>query len=194
MREVVQTADRPSAGRGGKQLDLAAGKARADQVAMEALEPGLAKQPGWPRRRQLVWCKVFSRSSSASASSALSAERKRHGADRLVQAVGARELVARVAAECVPRESAPSARSATRSKSALRLACCTTTCRPCARAASRQRSTAGRAQPRKQHLIPSAAPGEQAEDRHPHGGRVRAIGQQPVMLDEQGVEAGSPLS
>ncbi len=65
--------------------------------------------------------------------------------------------------------------------------CCTTTPRPCARAASRQRSTAGGARPASSTLVPSAAPGEQAEDRHPHGGRVRAIGQQPVVLDEQRV-------
>ena len=44
----------------------------------------------------------------------------------------------------------------------------------------------------KAHLIPPAAPGEQAQDRRPHGGRLRPIGQQPVMLDEQLVERRVP--
>ena len=44
--EVVQIADRPIAGCRGKQLDLAAAKARADQVAMEALEPRRGETAG----------------------------------------------------------------------------------------------------------------------------------------------------
>ena len=44
----------------------------------------------------------------------------------------------------------------------------------------------------KAHLIPPTAPGEQTEDRRPHGRRMGLIGQQPVMLDEQPVHRRLP--
>jgi hypothetical protein len=45
----------------------------------------------------------------------------------------------------------------------------------------------------KAHLIPPTAPGEQAEDRRPHGRSMRPIGQQPVMLDELLDERGPAI-
>ena len=45
---------------------------------------------------------------------------------------------------------------------------------------------------RKAHLIPSAALGEQAEDRHPYGARLRAVRHKPVVLDEQRIEGRLP--